>query len=149
LCPDWRCRPTVLRLLVRTAAAGAHAYSALALLLDGAPHYEAETRFLSGLKRTPELKALSPVLEAILSDTLECVCSGWVFLLLPLEESEQALSSQSAEIYASRNQEEVLHQPPSAQQLAPLALDLVWGMEGMVQVRGRVWSVEAAEVWQG
>ncbi|KAJ9524467.1 hypothetical protein QJQ45_019582 [Haematococcus lacustris] len=149
LCPDWRCRPTVLRLLVRTAAAGAHAYSALALLLDGAPHYEAETRFLSDLKRTPELKALSPELEAILSDTLECVCSGWVFLLLPLEESEQASSSQSAESNASRNQEELPHQPPSAQQLAPLALDLVWGMEGMLQVRRRVWSAEAAEVWQG
>ncbi|GFH28582.1 hypothetical protein HaLaN_27094, partial [Haematococcus lacustris] len=30
--------------------------------------------------------------------------------------------------------EEVLPPPPSVQQLAPLALDLVWGMEGMLQV---------------
>ncbi|GFH10093.1 hypothetical protein HaLaN_05344 [Haematococcus lacustris] len=58
LWPDVRSRPAMLRLLVRTAAAGTHAYSALALLLDRAPYHE---------------------------------------------------------------------------QLAPLALDLVWGMEGMLQ----------------
>ncbi|GFH12444.1 hypothetical protein HaLaN_08138, partial [Haematococcus lacustris] len=29
--------------------------------------------------------------------------------------------------------EEANLRPPSAQQLAPLALDLVWGMEGMLQ----------------
>ncbi|GFH31731.1 hypothetical protein HaLaN_30831 [Haematococcus lacustris] len=72
----------MLRLLARAAAAGAHGYSTLAMLLDGAPDYEADTRLLSGLKRTPEL-------EAILTDILE--------------------------------------------DLAPLALDLVWGMEGMLQ----------------
>ncbi|KAJ9524375.1 hypothetical protein QJQ45_008573 [Haematococcus lacustris] len=141
LWPDWRCRPAMLRVLVRTVAAGAHGYSTMAMLLDGAPNYEAETRLLSGLKRTPEVKALTPELEAILSSTLECVCSGWVFLLLPLGESEQALGSQSAESNASRNKEEVHNLPPSAQQLAPLALDLVWGMEGMMQMMQQHWRM--------
>ncbi|GFH12445.1 hypothetical protein HaLaN_08139 [Haematococcus lacustris] len=95
LLPDWRCRPAMLRLLVRTAAAGADAYRTLALLLDGAPAYEEEARLLSGLTHTPELKARTPKLEATLTCTLEVMCT---------------------------------------QQLAPLALDLVWGMEGMMQV---------------
>ncbi|KAL6755773.1 hypothetical protein V8C86DRAFT_177340 [Haematococcus lacustris] len=83
LWPHWRCRPAVLRLLTRTAAAGAHGYSTMALLLDGALDYEAETRLLSGLKRTPELKARTHKLEAILCDTLEGVCTKWVLLFLP------------------------------------------------------------------
>ncbi|GFH19896.1 hypothetical protein HaLaN_16925 [Haematococcus lacustris] len=75
----------MLRVLAPTAAAGAHSYTTLALLLDDAPE----------LERAPEL-------EQTLSTTIT----------------------------------RVLHQPPSAQQLAPLALDLVWGMEGMLQPGG-------------
>ncbi|KAL6755777.1 hypothetical protein V8C86DRAFT_2668636, partial [Haematococcus lacustris] len=73
----------MLRLLARTAAAGAHGYSTLAMLLDGAPDSEADTRLLSGLKRTPEL-------EAILSYILEDVSSAWTILLVPHSGSEQA-----------------------------------------------------------
>ncbi|GFH22270.1 hypothetical protein HaLaN_19712 [Haematococcus lacustris] len=67
----------MLRVMARTAAAGAHAYTTLAPLLDRAPDHGTEPRSLG--------------------------------------------------------KEKVLDQPPSAQQLAPLALDLVWGMEGMLQ----------------
>ncbi|KAL6764230.1 hypothetical protein V8C86DRAFT_1681290 [Haematococcus lacustris] len=83
LWPHWRCRPAVLRLLTRTAAAGVDGYSTMAMLLDGAPNYEAETRLLSGLKRQPKLKARTPELETILSDTLEGACTRWVLLLSP------------------------------------------------------------------
>ncbi|KAJ9524213.1 hypothetical protein QJQ45_005008 [Haematococcus lacustris] len=179
LWPDWRCRPAMLRLLVRTAAAGAHGYSTLTLLLDGAPDCEAETHLLSGLKRTPELKARTPELEALLTDTLEGVCSAWVFLLVPYSEIEQASINMRIRLNESHQQvqdakgsaacrrkevhdtpegvshqqgqyakagaacgtEKVLNLPPSAQQLAPLALDLVWGMEGMLQMMKRHWHM--------
>ncbi|KAL6755771.1 hypothetical protein V8C86DRAFT_2668485 [Haematococcus lacustris] len=156
LWPDVRCLPAMLRLLARTAAAGVHGCSTLVLLLDGAPYYAAETRLLSGLKRTPELKALTLELEEILSDTLEGVCTRWVLLLAPQGQSEQALRDMRIRLDDSRQQgqnakgsaacgrKEVHNLPPSAQQLAPLALDLVWGMEGMLQVRGEAPSVEVA-----
>ncbi|KAL6764203.1 hypothetical protein V8C86DRAFT_2477523 [Haematococcus lacustris] len=144
LWPDVRCRPAMLRLLVRTAAAGAHGYSTLSLLLDGAPDYEADTRLLSGLKRTPEL-------EAILSYILEDVSSAWATLLVPHSGSEQASidnfnslnyshrQGQNAKGHAACGRKEVHNLAPSAQQLAPLALDLVWGMEGMLQMMQQQW----------
>ncbi|KAL6764229.1 hypothetical protein V8C86DRAFT_1681208 [Haematococcus lacustris] len=153
LWPDWRCRPAMLRLLVRSAAAGAHGYSTLTLLLDGPPDCEAETRLLSGLKRTPELKARTPELQALLTDTLEGVCSAWVLLLVPHSEIEQASSNmhirlneshqqvQDAKGSAACRRKEVHNLPPSAQQLAPLALDLVWGMEGMLQMMQQHWHM--------
>ncbi|KAL6755781.1 hypothetical protein V8C86DRAFT_177610 [Haematococcus lacustris] len=152
LWPHWRCRPAVLRLLVRTAAVGAHGYSTMALLLDGALDYEAETRLLSGLKRTPELKARTPKLEAILCDTLEGVCTKWVLLFLPHCQSERALTGMHIRLNDCQQQgpcaesnpskdKEGLDKPPSAQQLAPLALDLVWGMEGMLQMMQQHWRM--------
>ncbi|KAL6764214.1 hypothetical protein V8C86DRAFT_2477762, partial [Haematococcus lacustris] len=153
LWPDVRCRPAMLRLLVRTAAAGTHAYSALALLLDRAPYHEVETRLLSDVKRTSVLKARTPQLEAFLTDTLEGVCSVWVLLLVPDIDSEQASSDmhkclndsyqqgQTAEGGAACGMKKVLNLPPSAQQLAPLALDLVWGMEGMLQMMKQHWHM--------
>ncbi|GFH10099.1 hypothetical protein HaLaN_05350, partial [Haematococcus lacustris] len=144
LWPDVRCRPAMLRLLVRTAAVGADGYSTLAMLVDGAPDYKAETRLLSGLMRTPELKARTPELKDILLDTLDRVCSVWVTLLMPHCEAEPLSDmrirlnechqqGQNATGSAACGRKEVHKQPPSAQQLAPLALDLVWGMDGMLQ----------------
>ncbi|GFH22268.1 hypothetical protein HaLaN_19710 [Haematococcus lacustris] len=92
----------MLRMLARTAAAGAHAYMTLALLLDGAPDHRSEPRSLSGFPPAPELKQTSSTMMA-------------------------------------HDNAEVLHQPPSAQQLAPLALDLVRGMEGMLQMTQQQW----------
>ncbi|KAL6764205.1 hypothetical protein V8C86DRAFT_2477583, partial [Haematococcus lacustris] len=78
------------------------------------------------------------------------VCSAWALLLVPHSATEQALSDMhkslndshqqglTAEGSAACGMKEVYNLPPSAQQLAPLALDLVWGMEGMLQVRGKV-----------
>ncbi|KAL6755806.1 hypothetical protein V8C86DRAFT_178416 [Haematococcus lacustris] len=138
LLPDGRSRPAMLRLLGRTAATGAHGYSALLLLLDGAPDSEAETSSLSGLKRTPEL-------EEILFDVLEDVSSAWAYLLVPHSGFEEASIDMYISLYefhqqgqyakgsAACGRKEVHNLPPSAQQLAPLALDLVWGMEGMLQ----------------
>ncbi|KAL6764198.1 hypothetical protein V8C86DRAFT_1679777 [Haematococcus lacustris] len=153
LWPDSRCRPAMLRLLARTAAAGAHGYSTLAMLLDGAPNDEAGTRMLSGLKRTPELKARTPQLGALLANTLERVCRAWILLLVPDSEIEQASinmrirlneshqQGQNAKGHAACGRKEVHDLPPSAQQLAPLALDLVWGMEGMLQMMHQHWHM--------
>ncbi|GFH12442.1 hypothetical protein HaLaN_08135 [Haematococcus lacustris] len=57
--------------LISTCKAEAHGYSTLVLLLDVAPNHEEETRLLSGLKRTQELKARTPELEDVLLDTME------------------------------------------------------------------------------
>ncbi|KAJ9524383.1 hypothetical protein QJQ45_008580 [Haematococcus lacustris] len=149
LWPDWRCRPAMLRLLVRTAAAGAHGYSTLALygaqLLDGAPDYEAETRSVPCLQRTLELKGLNPELKASLSETMFRVCAIWIRLLVPYCDTEQASIDMYNSLYDSHQQGQYMEGSaacgkkeghillPSAQQLAPLALDLVWGMEGMLQ----------------
>ncbi|KAJ9512474.1 hypothetical protein QJQ45_018766, partial [Haematococcus lacustris] len=155
LWPDGRCRPAVLRLLVRTAAAGAHGYSALALLLDGAPDFEAETRLVSGLKRSPESKALTPEAKDVLVDTMDRVRGAWVLSLVQHSESERAWNDmhirrkhshqqgQYALESAACGRKELYYLAPTAQQLAPLALDLVWGMEGMLQVRGKVRSMLA------
>ncbi|KAJ9524208.1 hypothetical protein QJQ45_004987 [Haematococcus lacustris] len=130
LWPDQRCRPAMLRVLARTAAAGAHSYTTLALLLDDAPE----------LERAPEL-------EQTLSTTITRVCFVWMLLLAPPGRYEQ-LSGASftrsdgqckAALDAANDMPKVLHQPPSAQQLAPLALDLVWGMEGMLQMMHHHW----------
>ncbi|KAL6755791.1 hypothetical protein V8C86DRAFT_177934 [Haematococcus lacustris] len=140
LWPDVRCRPAMLRLLARTAAAGAHGYSALTLLLDGAPDYEA------GLERTPQLKAS-------LVHTLDCVCGVWVTLLMPHSATKQASSNMHIRLNDSHQQgqyakgsaacgrKEDYNLPPSAQQLAPLALDLVWGMDGMLQMMQQHWRI--------
>ncbi|GFH20763.1 hypothetical protein HaLaN_17937, partial [Haematococcus lacustris] len=155
LWPDGRCLPAMLRLLVRTAAAGAHGYSTQALLWDGVPDYKAETRLLSGSKRTPELKARTPQLEALLTNTLDCVCSVWVLLLLPEAQcqSEQASIDMRVRLNDSHQQDQnakgsaacdrkgIDYLRPSAQQLAPLALDLVWGMEGTLQMMQQHWHM--------
>ncbi|KAJ9524319.1 hypothetical protein QJQ45_008521 [Haematococcus lacustris] len=137
LWPDQRCQPAMLRLMVRSAAAGAHAYAILGLLLDGAPDHGSEPRSLSGSACTAEL-------EQTLSTIVARVCQMWLLVLAPPGRSEQ-LSGTSyirsnercriVEGNAFSGKEKVLHQPPSTQQLAPLALDLVWGMEGMLQGR--------------
>ncbi|KAL6764222.1 hypothetical protein V8C86DRAFT_2478019 [Haematococcus lacustris] len=167
LWPDGRCQPAMRRLLARAVATGAHGYSTQALLLDGAPDCEEEV--LSCLKRTPELKARTPKLEALLTDTLskahssalksklsstlENVCSAWVILLVPHSDTEQASSNMDirfddshpqghyVEGSAACGRKKVHKLPPSAQQLAPLALDLVWGMEGMLQMMQRHWHM--------
>ncbi|KAL6764211.1 hypothetical protein V8C86DRAFT_1680404 [Haematococcus lacustris] len=157
LWPDWRCRPAMLRLLVRTAAAGAHGYSTLALygaqLLDGAPDYEAETRSVPCLQRTLELKALKPELKASLSETMFRVCAIWIRLLVPYCDTEQASIDMYNSLYDSHQQGQYVEGSaacgkkeghillPSAQQLAPLALDLVWGMEGMLQMMQQHWRM--------
>ncbi|KAL6764208.1 hypothetical protein V8C86DRAFT_1679922 [Haematococcus lacustris] len=152
LWPDVRCRPAMLRLLVRTAAAGAHGYSTLALY--GAPDYEAETRLVPSLKRTLELKAkLTPELKDSLSETMVRVCSGWIRLLVPICDTEQASIDMYNNLYDSRQHGQYVEGNaacsrkegrilmPSAQQLAPLALDLVWGMEGMLQMMQQHWRM--------
>ncbi|GFH24088.1 hypothetical protein HaLaN_21813 [Haematococcus lacustris] len=58
----------------------------------------------------------------------------WIRLLAPPGRNEEL--SGASEDNASSVKEKVLDQPPSAQQLAPLALELVWGMEGMLQPGG-------------
>ncbi|KAJ9504596.1 hypothetical protein QJQ45_030498 [Haematococcus lacustris] len=74
-------------------------------------------------------------------------------MLVPDIDSEQASSDmhkcfndsyqqgQTAEGGAACGTEKVLNLPPSAQQLAPLALDLVWGMEGMLQMMKQHWHM--------
>ncbi|KAL6748831.1 hypothetical protein V8C86DRAFT_1102734 [Haematococcus lacustris] len=136
LWPDQRCRPAMLRVMARSAAAGAHAYMTLALLLDGAPDHGSEPRSLYGSACTAEL-------EQTLSTMVARVCQMWLLVLAPPGCSEQ-LSGTSyirskercriVEGNASSGKEKVLPSPPSVQQLAPLALDLVWGMEGMLQM---------------
>ncbi|KAJ9532365.1 hypothetical protein QJQ45_010441 [Haematococcus lacustris] len=140
--PDQRCRPAMLRVMARSAAAGAHAYTALALLLGGAPDHGSETRSLSGLARTPEL-------EQNFSTMITRVCHMWILLLAPPGRSELLLGTSFilsngrcgiANDNANDMQKE-LHQPSSAQQLAPLALDLVFGMEGMLQMTQQHWRM--------
>ncbi|KAL6755801.1 hypothetical protein V8C86DRAFT_178331 [Haematococcus lacustris] len=151
LWPNGRCRPAMLRLLARTAAVGAHGYSTLVLLLDVAPNHEEETRLLSGLKRTPELKARTPELEDVLLDTMERVCSSCILLLAYQRDTERPSSDmhispsdshqqgQYAEGSAACGRKVVHNWLPSAQQLAPVALDLVRGMEGMMQMMQQHW----------
>ncbi|KAL6755792.1 hypothetical protein V8C86DRAFT_177970 [Haematococcus lacustris] len=153
LWPDGRCQPAMRRLLARAVAAGAYGYSTQALVLDGAPDYEEKARLLSGLKRTPELKARSIELKSELSSTLENVCSAWALLLVPQSDTEQASSNMYirfddshpqghyVEGSAACGRMKVHNLLPSAQQLAPLALDLVWGMEGMLQMMQRHWHM--------
>ncbi|KAJ9524205.1 hypothetical protein QJQ45_004990 [Haematococcus lacustris] len=141
LWPDQRCRPAMLRVMVRSAAAGAHAYTTLALLLDGAPDHGLQPRSGLRLARTPEL-------EHIFYTLMAGVCHVWILLLAPPGRDEQ-LSGASytrsdgesgvTKDNASNGKQKVLHQPPSAEQLAPLALDLVWGMEGMLQMMHQHW----------
>ncbi|KAJ9524207.1 hypothetical protein QJQ45_004988 [Haematococcus lacustris] len=142
LWPDQRYRPAMLRVMARTAAAGAHAYTTLAPLLDRAPDHGSEPRSLSG--------PLLPELKLTLSTIISRVCHMWMLLLAPPGRYEQlsgASYSRSdeqcgvANDNASSGKEKVLDQPPSAQQLAPLALDLVWGMEGMLQMTQHYWRM--------
>ncbi|KAL6748854.1 hypothetical protein V8C86DRAFT_1103584 [Haematococcus lacustris] len=56
-----------------------------------------------------------------------CVCHIWILLLAPRKNN------------APSGKEKVLYQRPSTQQLAPLALDLVRGMEGMLQMTQHHW----------
>ncbi|KAL6748847.1 hypothetical protein V8C86DRAFT_3146214 [Haematococcus lacustris] len=136
LWPDQRCRPAMLRMLARTAAAGAHAYMTLALLLDGAPDHRSEPRSLSGFPPAPELKQTSSTMMAR-------VCYMWILLLAPPGRDDQlsgtSNSKRDGQCRVADDNAEVLHQPPSAQQLAPLALDLVRGMEGMLQMTQQQW----------
>ncbi|KAL6764156.1 hypothetical protein V8C86DRAFT_1677792 [Haematococcus lacustris] len=141
LWPDQKCRPAMLRLMARTAAAGAHAYTTLALLLGRAAYHGSDPSLLLGLSRMPEP-------EQSLSIMMARVCQMWILLLAPPGRSEQLsgawyLQSDGqcgvANDNASSGKEKVLDQPPSAQQLAPLALDLVWGMEGMLQMTQQHW----------
>ncbi|KAJ9524395.1 hypothetical protein QJQ45_008613 [Haematococcus lacustris] len=128
LWPDQRCHPAMLRVLARSAVAGAHAYMTLALLLDWAPNHGSEPRSLSGIPRTPEL-------EDNISRMVTRVCHVWILLLTPADRDDQLLGIRSNDQCGVANDmQNELHQPPSAQQLAPLALDLVWGMEGMLQL---------------
>ncbi|KAJ9524206.1 hypothetical protein QJQ45_004989 [Haematococcus lacustris] len=134
---DQRCRPAMLRMLARSAVAGAHAYMTLAL--DGAPDHGSEPRPLSGFPPTPELKQTSSTMMAR-------VCYMWILLLAPPGRNDQLSGTYSRRDGQcrvaddnARDMPKVLHQPPSAQQLAPLALDLVWGMEGMLQMTQQQW----------
>ncbi|KAJ9524398.1 hypothetical protein QJQ45_008612 [Haematococcus lacustris] len=120
LWPDQRCRPAMLRVFARSAVTGAHAYMTLALLLDGAADHGSEPRSLPALTRTPEL-------EQTFSHMVTCVCHIWILLLAPRKNN------------APSGKEKVLYQRPSTQQLAPLALDLVRGMEGMLQMTQQHW----------
>ncbi|KAJ9524786.1 hypothetical protein QJQ45_024418 [Haematococcus lacustris] len=135
LWPDQRCRPAMLRVLARSAVAGAHAYMTLVLLLDGAPDHGSEPRSLSGIPRTPEL-------EQTFSLLAYRVCHMWILLLAPPGRNDQLSGIRSNDQCGVANDmQKVLHQPPSAQQLAPLALDLVWGMEGMLQMTQQHWRM--------
>ncbi|GFH18831.1 hypothetical protein HaLaN_15696, partial [Haematococcus lacustris] len=138
LWPNQKCRPAMLRLVVRSAAAGAHAYMTLALLLDDAPDHESEPRSLSGLARTPEL-------ENVFSTLVAGVCHVWMLLLAPRgrygQLSGTSYSRSDGQCGVADDMQNELHQPPSAQQLAPLALDLVWGMEGMLQMTQHYWHM--------
>ncbi|GFH18828.1 hypothetical protein HaLaN_15693, partial [Haematococcus lacustris] len=122
LWPDQRCRPAMLRVFARSAVTGAHAYMTLALLLDDAPDHGAGPCSLPALTRTPEL-------EQTFSHMVTCVCHIWILLLAPRKNN------------APSGKEKVLYQRPSTQQLAPLALDLVWGMEGMLQMTQQHWRI--------
>ncbi|KAL6748860.1 hypothetical protein V8C86DRAFT_1103765 [Haematococcus lacustris] len=135
LWPDQRCHPAMLRVLARSAVAGAHAYMTLALLLDWAPNHGSEPRSLSGIPRTPEL-------EDNISRMVTRVCHVWILLLTPADRDDQLLGIRSNDQCGVANDmQSELHQPPSAQQLAPLALDLVWGMEGMLQMTQQHWRM--------
>ncbi|GFH28472.1 hypothetical protein HaLaN_26971, partial [Haematococcus lacustris] len=81
---------------------------------------------------------------------MDRVRGAWVLSLVQHSESERAWNDmhirrkhshqqgQYALESAACGRKELYYLAPTAQQLAPLALDLVWGMEGMLQVRGKV-----------
>ncbi|GFH24151.1 hypothetical protein HaLaN_21886 [Haematococcus lacustris] len=148
--PDQRGRPAMLRVMARSAAAGAHAYTALALLLGGAPVQGSEPLSLSGLPRTSEL-------EQNFFTMITRVCHMCLLLLAPPGRSELLLGTSFirsnercgvANDNANDMQKE-LHQPNSAQQLAPLALDLVFGMESMMQMTQQQWHMFSKLLTQG
>ncbi|KAJ9524703.1 hypothetical protein QJQ45_024321, partial [Haematococcus lacustris] len=144
--PDWRSRRIMLRALVRTASAAAHAHSALEPLLNPANTVPTTSKGESKARVGPVLLHNKSEVDEMTREVLPCATSMWNMLLsvayqgnLSSVALEQLMKEDGIPILVpidkpAAGDEEVLPPPPSVQQLAPLALDLVWGMEGMLQV---------------
>ncbi|KAL6764233.1 hypothetical protein V8C86DRAFT_2478108 [Haematococcus lacustris] len=153
LLPDWRRRQDIVRVALRIASAGAHMHNSLSLLMLP-PKYEDVTCSRGSKPRSiPPLMNRTPAMDKTFKGAVRGLSDLWLQVLTSEKAELQALHLARTLMQEQLVPPVLLHEeaslrPPSAQQLAPLALDLVWGMEGMLQVRRRVWSMEVAEVCQ-
>ncbi|KAL6764294.1 hypothetical protein V8C86DRAFT_1684972 [Haematococcus lacustris] len=131
--PDWRRQPAVLRAGLRVAIAGALAHSTMVSLL---PYME----------DTPAMVQRLPEMEAKVSFMSTHVTYLWSLVLAQdgVKAPPTGQFRMDGDVINRMTTDRVAVLPsPSSPQLVPLALDLVLGMENMLQVR-----VQVLDSWQ-
>ncbi|KAL6755807.1 hypothetical protein V8C86DRAFT_178453 [Haematococcus lacustris] len=139
LLPDWRRRQDIVRAALRTASAGAHMHNSLSLLTLP-PKYEDVTSSRGSKPRSiPPQMNRTPALDEAFKGAMRGLSDLWLRVLTGEKAEIKALHLARTLMQEQLVPPVLLHEeaslrPPSAQQLAPLTLDLVWGMEGMMQM---------------
>ncbi|KAJ9524324.1 hypothetical protein QJQ45_008524 [Haematococcus lacustris] len=131
LMPDWRRRPAMLRAGLRVATAGAYASSTMVAVQNIVPHTDSKPSLLpASVQRLPEMKEK-------LSNMSSHVTHLWSLVLVQdglHEPPTGPFQSDDDFIYRTLIDRVAVLPSPSLPQLAPLALDLVLGMENTLQM---------------
>ncbi|KAL6749041.1 hypothetical protein V8C86DRAFT_1069038 [Haematococcus lacustris] len=137
--PDWRRRPAVLRTGLRIAAAGSLAHNTMVVLLHDAEHMNRTPHTNSKQRSLPALVQRLPEIEEKLSDVFIHTIHIWSLVLEQDGVNEPPTGPYRLDndfFYRMTIDRVAVLPSPSSPQLAPLALDLVLGMENTLQVRG-------------
>ncbi|KAL6755754.1 hypothetical protein V8C86DRAFT_176442 [Haematococcus lacustris] len=141
LMPDWRRRPAVLRAGLRVAAAGSLAHNTMLSMLLSTEHKIKMPHTNSAPSLLPATVLRLAETEEELIDMSIHVAQLWSLVLAQDGVSEPPTGpfrvNDKFIIRLTINRVAVLPSP-SLPQLAPLALDLVLGMENTLQVSGRI-----------
>ncbi|KAJ9524322.1 hypothetical protein QJQ45_008532, partial [Haematococcus lacustris] len=137
LMPDWRCRPAVLRTGLRFATAGALAHNTMVSLLPDADHMNRTPHTTSTPSLLPATVQRFPELEEQVIAMFLPATHLWSVVLAQQGVNEPPTGPfQLNDDFISRmTTDRVAVLPsPSSPQVAPLALDLVLGMENTLQM---------------
>ncbi|GFH09710.1 hypothetical protein HaLaN_04901, partial [Haematococcus lacustris] len=137
LMPDWRRRPAVLRTGLRVATAGALAHHTMVSVLLNAEHMNRVSHTNSAPSLLPAMVKHLPEIEKKLIDIFFYSTHLWSTVLAQdgVNESPGGPFRFNKDFFNSMTTDRVAIQPsPSSPQLAPLALDLVLGMENTLQM---------------
>ncbi|KAL6748840.1 hypothetical protein V8C86DRAFT_1102816 [Haematococcus lacustris] len=136
--PDWRCRPAVLSTALHVAAAGSLAHHTLVSLLPSTDHVNRMPHTTSGPSLLPPtvLEDLPKLEEEVSNVSLH---ANYLWSLVLAQDGVEEPSMKPFQVDDNfRNRlttDKVAVLPsPSSPQLAPLALDLVLGMENTLQM---------------
>ncbi|KAL6764162.1 hypothetical protein V8C86DRAFT_1678042 [Haematococcus lacustris] len=130
LVQDWRCRPAVLRTGLRVVTAGALAHNTMGSLLPYAEH-------MTRMPHTTSTRSLLPATVQHLSDMEKTLIDMFLQVThlwsLVMAQDVNEVNEPSTG-YLRTDDDDFYLPSPSSPQLAPLALDLVLGMENTLQM---------------